>query len=398
MRALAAQQPGRSDDRRVRLGRVPGRGGAGKRVDVAVSSWTRLAPNTLPALAKAGGNYLSSALITMEAERHGYAEGIALDVHGQLSEGAGENLFVIRDGVMYTPPITAALLPGITRDTVMTLARRSRLPGAGAGAAARGALRGRRSLLHRHGGGSDPDPLGGRNDGRSTASAARSPRQSSRRSSACSTARPRTAGAGSDLSILDAEAGPLCSESQPPHAVPEDLGRRMSSARRPRDTPAVLYIDLHLVHEVTSPQAFTELRERGLKVRRPDHTLATMDHSTPTTPRGADGIIPVTGRAGGRATDAARSATAPSSASRSTRWATTSQGIVHVIGPEQGLTQPGMTIVCGDSHTSTHGAFGALAFGIGTSRSGACAGDANACSRTSRRRWRCASTASCRPA
>jgi branched-chain amino acid aminotransferase len=92
-------------------------------VDVAVSSWTRLAPNTLPALAKAGGNYLSSALITMEAERHGYAEGIALDVNGQLSEGAGENLFVIRDGVIYTPPITAALLPGITRDTVMTLAR-----------------------------------------------------------------------------------------------------------------------------------------------------------------------------------------------------------------------------------------------------------------------------------
>ncbi|HMA35167.1 MAG TPA: branched-chain amino acid transaminase [Chloroflexia bacterium] len=91
--------------------------------DVAVSSWTRMAPNTIPALAKAGGNYLSSQLITMEAERHGYVEGIALDVHGQLSEGAGENLFVIRDGVIYTPPVTAALLPGITRDTVMVLAR-----------------------------------------------------------------------------------------------------------------------------------------------------------------------------------------------------------------------------------------------------------------------------------
>ena len=91
--------------------------------DVAVSSWTRMAPNTIPALAKAGGNYLSSQLITMEAERHGYVEGIALDVNGQLSEGAGENLFVIRDGVIYTPPITAALLPGITRDSVMTLAR-----------------------------------------------------------------------------------------------------------------------------------------------------------------------------------------------------------------------------------------------------------------------------------
>lgn len=94
-----------------------------KGVDVAVSSWTRVAPNTLPATAKAGGNYLSSQLIVMEAQRHGYAEGIALDVTGNLSEGSGENLFVIRDGVLFTPPITAAILPGITRDAVMTLAR-----------------------------------------------------------------------------------------------------------------------------------------------------------------------------------------------------------------------------------------------------------------------------------
>ncbi|MCS6840776.1 MAG: branched-chain amino acid transaminase [Roseiflexus sp.] len=92
-------------------------------VDVHVSSWQRVAPNTLPAMAKAGGNYLSSQLIVMEAARNGYAEGIALDVHGWLSEGSGENLFLIRDGIIYTPPVTAALLPGITRDTVMTLAR-----------------------------------------------------------------------------------------------------------------------------------------------------------------------------------------------------------------------------------------------------------------------------------
>jgi len=92
-------------------------------VDVAVSSWTRMAPNTLPSMAKAGGNYLSSQLIVMEAQRHGYAEGIALDTNGNLSEGSGENLFVIRDGVIATPPLTAALLPGITRDTIMTLAR-----------------------------------------------------------------------------------------------------------------------------------------------------------------------------------------------------------------------------------------------------------------------------------
>ncbi|HNP73241.1 MAG TPA: branched-chain amino acid transaminase [Kouleothrix sp.] len=92
-------------------------------VNVGVSSWNRVAPNTLPAMAKAGGNYLSSQQIVMEAVRHGYAEGIALDVSGNLSEGSGENLFVIRDGAIFTPPITAALLPGITRDSVITLAR-----------------------------------------------------------------------------------------------------------------------------------------------------------------------------------------------------------------------------------------------------------------------------------
>jgi branched-chain amino acid aminotransferase len=92
-------------------------------VDVQVSSWNRVAPNTLPAMAKAGGNYLSSQLIVMEAVRHGYAEGIALDTNGMLSEGSGENVFVIRDGVIFTPPATAAILPGITRDSVMTLAK-----------------------------------------------------------------------------------------------------------------------------------------------------------------------------------------------------------------------------------------------------------------------------------
>lgn len=132
------------------------------------------------------------------------------------------------------------------------------------------------------------------------------------------------------------------------------------------ETPAVIYIDLHLIHEVTSPQAFTELRQRGLKVRRPDRTLATMDHSTPTTPRGADGIIPVV--------DAQAAAQLRQLEQNCAEFGiplfalgSEYQGIVHVIGPEQGLTQPGMTIVCGDSHTSTHGAFGALAFGIGTS-------------------------------
>ena len=138
------------------------------------------------------------------------------------------------------------------------------------------------------------------------------------------------------------------------HVVAQDAG-----------APAVLYVDAHLVHEVTSPQAFAMLRERGLPVRRPDRTFATMDHAIPT--RNVDITL------------------WPSDAATQVRTLRENcqdfgvtlfdidgpvQGIVHVVGPEMGITQPGMTIVCGDSHTSTHGAFGALAFGIGTSEVG----------------------------
>ena len=135
------------------------------------------------------------------------------------------------------------------------------------------------------------------------------------------------------------------------------------------DTPAVLYIDLHLTHEVTSPQAFSVLRSRGLQVRRPDRTLVTMDHSTPTDPAQIFGGVPI----------------ALESAAQQIRQLERNcaefgldliglqderRGIVHIIGPELVATQPGKTIVCGDSHTSTHGAFGALAFGIGTTEVG----------------------------
>jgi 3-isopropylmalate/(R)-2-methylmalate dehydratase large subunit len=134
-------------------------------------------------------------------------------------------------------------------------------------------------------------------------------------------------------------------------------------------TPAVLYVDLHLVHEVTSPQAFEALRERGLRVRRPDRTIATMDHSTPTTPRPSRGprlIEDPQARAQIERLDQnCREHGITLHALGDER-----QGIVHVIAPELGLTRPGMTITCGDSHTSTHGAFGALAFGIGTSEVG----------------------------
>lgn len=92
-------------------------------VDVCISSWTRVAPNTIPAAAKAGGNYLSSQLIVEEATRKGYVEGIALDVNGYVSEGSGENVFVVKNNTLYTPPFTASILPGITRDTVIQLAR-----------------------------------------------------------------------------------------------------------------------------------------------------------------------------------------------------------------------------------------------------------------------------------
>ena len=124
--------------------------------------------------------------------------------------------------------------------------------------------------------------------------------------------------------------------------------------------PDLLYVDLHLVHEVTSPQAFESLRLHGRGVRRPDLTVATMDHNVPTT----DG--PVTDEISARQMQALRT-NADEFGVKLYPWGAAGQGIVHVIGPEMGYTQPGMTIVCGDSHTSTHGAFGALAFGIGTS-------------------------------
>ncbi len=127
-------------------------------------------------------------------------------------------------------------------------------------------------------------------------------------------------------------------------------------------SPAVLYIDLHLVHEVTSPQAFQGLRDRGIKVRRPDHTMATLDHSIPTTDTRLQ-IIP--DEIARKQVDQLR-INCKEFGVPLADLGTIDQGIVHVIGPELGLTQPGLTVVCGDSHTSTHGAFGAIAFGVGT--------------------------------
>ena len=130
----------------------------------------------------------------------------------------------------------------------------------------------------------------------------------------------------------------------------------------PAGRSPILYIDLHLVHEVTSPQAFDGLRAAGRKVRQPARTVSTVDHNVPTEPRGT----PITDLVAARQI-AALQQNAKEFGIRLFDLDSPEQGIVHVIGPELGLTQPGMTIVCGDSHTSTHGAFGALAFGIGTS-------------------------------
>ncbi|HEX2780188.1 MAG TPA: aconitase family protein, partial [Gemmatimonadaceae bacterium] len=154
-----------------------------------------------------------------------------------------------------------------------------------------------------------------------------------------------------------------------PRTLFEKLWDRHVVRAQTEMTPAVLYVDLHLVHEVTSAQAFTELRQRGLRVRAPERTVATMDHSTPTT-RGGFAALPIHDEK-----IASRVAQIEQLARNCEEFGIAllplgdrRQGIVHVIGPELGLTQPGMTVVCGDSHTSTHGAFGALAFGIGTSQ------------------------------
>lgn len=154
-----------------------------------------------------------------------------------------------------------------------------------------------------------------------------------------------------------------------PQSLFDKLWARHVVVEETRESPAVIFIDLHLVHEVTSPQAFSVLRERNLPVRRPDLTIATLDHSTPTLPADEKGELPYA---------------TPEAKAQVERLIDNCgrhgielfglgdprRGIVHVIGPELGATQPGKTIVCGDSHTSTHGAFGALAFGIGTTEVG----------------------------
>jgi 3-isopropylmalate/(R)-2-methylmalate dehydratase large subunit len=154
-----------------------------------------------------------------------------------------------------------------------------------------------------------------------------------------------------------------------PKTLFEKVWEQHEVAPETADTPAVLYIDLHLIHEVTTPQAFAELRSRGLSLRRPDRTLATLDHSTPTDPAEVFGRVPIKVESAGRQVKEMEK-NCREFGVELFGLGSDQRGIVHVIGPELGATQPGKTIVCGDSHTATHGAFGALAFGIGTTEVG----------------------------
>ncbi|MET0984424.1 MAG: 3-isopropylmalate dehydratase large subunit [Steroidobacteraceae bacterium] len=149
----------------------------------------------------------------------------------------------------------------------------------------------------------------------------------------------------------------------------EKIWERHEVVPESKDTPAVLYIDLHLIHEVTSPQAFDVLRSQGLPVRRRDRALATMDHSTPTDPAEVFGRVPIKIESAARQVRELEKNCAEFGVEL-LNMQHNERGIVHIIGPELGATQPGKTIVCGDSHTATHGAFGALAFGIGTTEVG----------------------------
>jgi 3-isopropylmalate/(R)-2-methylmalate dehydratase large subunit len=157
--------------------------------------------------------------------------------------------------------------------------------------------------------------------------------------------------------------------SATPKTLFEKVWERHEVVPETVDTPAVLYVDLHLTHEVTSPQAFELLRKNHLKVRRTDLTLATMDHSTPTDPEEVAGRVPIKVKAAAQQVELLEKNCAEFGVEL-LNMKSAQRGIVHVVGPELGATQPGKTIVCGDSHTATHGAFGALAFGIGTTEVG----------------------------
>ncbi len=158
--------------------------------------------------------------------------------------------------------------------------------------------------------------------------------------------------------------------SKSPKTLFEKIWQDHLVIQETKETPAILYIDLHLIHEVTTPQAFQSLRDKGLSVRDPKKVLATMDHSTPTLPVNSIADLDIGAEKGPADQIRDMIKNCEDFGIELHGFGSDKRGIVHVIGPELGATQPGKTIVCGDSHTSTHGAFGALAFGIGTTEVG----------------------------
>ena len=158
--------------------------------------------------------------------------------------------------------------------------------------------------------------------------------------------------------------------SKSPKTLFEKIWQDHLVIQETKETPAILYIDLHLIHEVTTPQAFQSLRDKGLLVRDPKKVLATMDHSTPTLPVNNIADLDIVAEKGPADQIRDMIKNCEDFGIELHGFGSDKRGIVHVIGPELGATQPGKTIVCGDSHTSTHGAFGALAFGIGTTEVG----------------------------
>ncbi len=183
-----------------------GEGGLDQGVDVCVSSWQRVAPNTVPALAKAGGNYLSSALVTLEARRLGFTEGLALNTAGFVSEGAGENLFLVQDGKLYTPPVASSILSGITRNTVMRLAESAGIDRPRAEHSARAAIHRRRGVPDGHRGGNHARSFRRQDSRRRRQARPRHGAAPETCSSACSTAAPPIGGTGSSRSSIKRRA------------------------------------------------------------------------------------------------------------------------------------------------------------------------------------------------
>ena len=344
-------------------------------VDVCVSSWQRVAPNTLPALAKAGGNYLSSQLISQEAKRLGFAEGIGLAPDGTVSEGAGENMFLVKDGVLLTPGSGAL---GARRHH----ARYGHEAGARCWASRCARPRFRASCCIWPMSCSSPAP---RSKSPRSARWIASPWAAGKRGPITERLQQAFFGLFSGATPdrwgwLDtwtctaqarAKAGARAAggAADDEDDVPESLGAARGRARDRRYAGGALH------RPAPDPRGDLAAGLHGAARARPEAAAPGPHHSRPS-------IIPAR-RAPSRSSAARRSrssrrrgrsrssrTTAPSSASSCSACKSDQRGIVHIIGPELGLTLPGQTLVCGDSHTSTHGAFGALAFGIGTTEVG----------------------------